>query len=111
MISQFVTFTEDLFLTYGAWGVFLASILEEVIAPIPSALVIMGASFSFMNGLSMNLASLFYFIGFVILPAAIGVTIGSWVIYFLGYFLGRPFLQKYGKYLGISWSSLLAAEA
>ncbi|MEK7552271.1 MAG: VTT domain-containing protein [Patescibacteria group bacterium] len=111
MISQLVIFAENLFVTYGAWGVFLASIVEEVIAPIPSSLVIMGAGFSFMDGLPINVSSLGYLMMFVVLPATIGVTIGSLFIYTLAYFAGKPFLKKYGKYVGVSWQSVEETEA
>src|SRR3989344_125089 len=110
MISQFVTFAENLFLAYGAWGVFLASILEEVVAPIPSALVQMGAGFSFLGNLPISLSSIWTLFVIFILPATVGVTIGSLFVYYIAYFAGKPFLQKYGKYLGISWESVQAAE-
>lgn len=106
MISQLVTFSENLFLTYGAWGVFFASIVEEVIAPIPSSLVIMGAGFSFMGSVPVDFSSILSLFAIVILPASFGVTIGSLFIYALAYFAGKPFLKKYGKYFGISWDSV-----
>jgi len=111
MISQFVTFAENLFLAYGAWGVFLASVLEEVVAPIPSALVQMGAGFSFLGNLPISPGSIWTLFVLVVLPATIGVTIGSLFVYYIAYFAGKPFLQKYGKYLGVSWESVQAAEA
>jgi len=110
MISQIISFAENLFRLYGAWGVFLASIIEEIIAPIPSSLVIMGAGFFLMDGMPINLSSFLYILLIVILPATFGVTIGSLFIYGLAYFAGKPFLKKYGKYVGISWSAIEAAE-
>jgi len=41
MLEGLILGIENVFLNYGALGVFLASIIEEIIAPIPSTLVIM----------------------------------------------------------------------
>ena len=39
MINNLILFIRDFLLPYGAIGVFLATVVEEIIAPIPSALV------------------------------------------------------------------------
>src|SRR3989344_5541475 len=111
MISNLVTFSENLFVTYGAWGVFFASIIEEVVAPIPSSLVMMGAGFSFLDGVPITVLSLGSLVVMVILPAALGVTVGSLFIYTIAYFAGKPFLKKYGKYVGVSWQSVEETES
>jgi membrane protein DedA with SNARE-associated domain len=39
-------------------------------------------------------------------PEALGVTLGSFVTYSLGYFGGKPAIEKFGKYFGLSWNSV-----
>ncbi len=46
----------------------------------------------------------------IVLPAALGVTIGSLFVYAIAYFAGKPFLERWGKYLGISWEDIEKAE-
>ena len=45
MFSDLISYLHSLIVSMGALGVFLGVIIEEVIAPIPSSVVIMGAAF------------------------------------------------------------------
>ncbi|WP_078409448.1 DedA family protein [Priestia abyssalis] len=49
------------------------------------------------------------FIG-AIIAGVIGGTIAQWFLYWLGYYGGRPFLDKYGKYLFIQKHHIEKAE-
>ncbi len=91
---------------YGSLGVFLGSLIEEIIAPIPSTLVILGSSFFIMQGVPIGLESVFSLILYVSIPAALGLTMGSLFLYAIGYFIGKPFISRWGKYLGFSWDDL-----
>ncbi len=101
---------ETFFLNYGAFGVFLASIVEEIIAPIPSTLVIMGSSFLILKDYPLAADSIVRLLIYVVLPASAGVTLGSLVVYAIGYFLGSPFIKRWGKYMGVSWDDIEKAE-
>jgi membrane protein DedA with SNARE-associated domain len=101
---------QNFFLNYGALGVFLASIIEEIIAPIPSTLVIMGSSFLILKGYPLTADSIVRLLVYVVLPASAGVTVGSLFVYALGYFLGSPFIKRWGKYMGVSWEDIEKAE-
>lgn len=105
MIQSFINFIQAQIIPLGGWGVFIASILEEVITPIPSALVILGSGFLLIPG-GFSWFSLLKLITIVVLPAALGVTIGSLFIYTIAYYAGKPVLEKWGKWLGISWSDV-----
>lgn len=89
---------------YGSLGVFLASIIEEVIPPIPSA-VVQG-----LGGLLLMLNEPFSFLGLlkliliVSVPASLGVCIGSLPYWYLAQKYGISIIEKYGKYLGTSKS-------
>ncbi|KND48903.1 MAG: DedA family protein [Parcubacteria bacterium C7867-005] len=111
MIASFLSLIESLFTAYGAVGVFLASIIEEVIAPIPSSFVIMGAAYSFFSDIAFSVGTFGRLIYMVIIPAALGVTVGSFFVYGLTYAFGKPFIEKFGKYLGVSWTAVEAAQA
>lgn len=105
MIESLIIFLQTSILPLGFWGVFLASVIEEVIAPIPSALVMMMSGFLFVSG-PVSVASIARLIFYVSLPAALGVTLGSLVIYGVAYWGGRSFLEKWGKWLGLYWADV-----
>lgn len=106
MINELIAFAGNIIVSYGAWGVFLASIIEELVAPIPSSVVVLGSSFFLMNDHTLTLASLERLFLMVALPAATGVTIGSLFFYGITYFAGKPFVDKWGRYLGLSWEDI-----
>lgn len=110
MFAELIVYLEGILLTYGAFGVFLGSIIEEIIAPIPSTLIIMGTSFIMLKGAPLSPESFFNLFVNIALPASLGVTIGSLFVYGITYFAGKPFLERWGKYLGVSWKDVQKAE-
>lgn len=105
MIDQIFYFAEHLIRSFGPFGVFFASFVEEVIFPIPSTLVMSLAGAVFLNELS----GFDFFLAlmlFVALPVSLGLTLGSSILYAFFYFVGRPGIEKYGKFLHISWEDI-----
>ncbi len=110
MIEGIIDTIERILIPYGAFGVFIASVLEEVIAPIPSALVVMGAGFVLMKDALLTFESCSRLFLVIAIPASIGVTIGSLFVYGLSYWGGKPICQRWGKFLGLSWEDVEKAE-
>lgn len=105
MIENVITFLEHTLIPLGASGIFLASIIEAIIVPIPSAAVLYASGFLFLSSLSgLPFYSNLLFV--IAIPAAIGGTIGSYVIYGIGYFFGKPFFERSGKWIGITWQEI-----
>ena len=105
MTETFIHFVEANLVPLGAWGVFIASVIEEIIAPIPSAFVVASAGFFLLN----SEISLYFFRDLfliIAIPAAIGVALGSLVIFYIAYASGKPALTKWGKWLGLSWTDV-----
>lgn len=105
-----ITALEGFFLNYGALGVFIGSITEQVIAPIPSSIVVLGASFIIMKGLALSFSTFQTLFLTISIPAAAGVTIGSLVYYFISYKIGIPFIERAGKFLGVSLNDIQNVE-
>lgn len=85
-----VDFILDLINRYGYIGMFISMVLEAVIIVIPSEVILATGGilaskkiFTFWNA---------FFVGLL------GSVFCAIVIYFIGYFGGRPFIKKYGKY-------------
>lgn len=111
MIEAFVAYIQQLIATYGVWGVFAATIIEEVIAPIPSALVPLAAGFFLLPPDASLAAVTLRALLVIALPVSLGVTIGSMVLYVIAYFGGKPAVDRYGKILGVKWKDVEAIEA
>lgn len=97
---------ETLIGQWGFLGVIVAAILEEIAFVIPSSVVHLGAGFIVMNEVPVTLASFGTLLLYVSLPIAIGTVLGSFFLYAVGYWLGKPFVDRFGKYLGVSWDSV-----
>lgn len=105
MIEAVVNFLQINVLPWGAIGVFFASIIEEVIPPIPSSLVMSTSGFLLVSGpFSWN--TILSLVFKVAVPAAFGVTLGSYPIYFIARFGGKIIIEKWGKYVGLYWSDI-----
>lgn len=109
MLASILEFLTNTLLPLGPSGVFLASIIEEVIAPIPSALVMLGSGFLFVNG-PFSFDALVRLFTHVALPAALGVAIGSLVVYSIARYAGTALLIKYGYIFGVSESDITKAH-
>lgn len=90
----------------GALGVFIASVFEEVFAPIPSALIMTMSGFIFVKG-DPSLSNILILLFKVALPAALGVTIGSYFIFYIAKYGGEIVINKFGKYIGLYWSDIV----
>ncbi len=110
IFMSILTALQDFFMTNGALGVFLGSILEQIIAPIPSSIIVLGSSFIIMTGSTFSLEAMKTLFLNVSIPAATGVTLGSLVYYGLSYKIGSPFIKRAGKYLGVSIEDIQGVE-
>ena len=110
MIHNLLIFLEQYVLPFGPAGVFLASFIEEVVAPIPSAVIMLMSGFLFIKG-TLSLALLFDVFYLVALPAALGVSVGSLVVYGLARHVGIQVLVRWGKYIGITEAMIEKAQA
>lgn len=104
--EEVVVWLFSLIKSYGAISVFIGVILEEVIVPIPSPLVIMGAG-ALLIPPGIALSDAFSRIIFIIvIPAAFATVIGSFFVYAIGYYGGRAILKRFGRFLDLSWEEV-----
>lgn len=102
-----VSFIEHTIVALGWRGVFIGSVLEEVVAPIPSAVVQSGAGFLLLGDQPWSWMLLVNIMLLIALPSAFGVVVGSLPIYSLAYFGGQPALKKWGKYLFVKYDKAM----
>lgn len=111
MIETLIAYIQSIISAYGAWGVFLATVIEEVVAPIPSPLVSLAAGF-FLLPATTSFAEVAFRAAVVIaLPVSIGISLGSAGVYALGFFGGKPAIERSKRWTGISWQDIEQTEA
>ncbi len=86
----------------GPLGIVLLMAIESCNIPLPSEAILPFAGYLVSNGvMSIHTASF---------AGAIGCVIGSIPSYYLGYFGGRPFIEKHGKWFLISKKDIEMAD-
>jgi membrane protein DedA with SNARE-associated domain len=95
---------------YGPWSVFAGVIIESVIVPIPSPLIIMGAGFILVSSELSFLEALVPIALQIVLPGAIASTLGAYIGYAIGYYGGKPLVDQWERFLGFSWRDVEALE-
>jgi membrane protein DedA with SNARE-associated domain len=102
-IMEFLSaFCIDVISTIGYPGIFFLMVLESMVVPIPSELVMPFAGFLISRGD-------FSFL-FVIVASSLGSIVGSLISYYMGKYGGNRLVMRYGKYLLLDAADLLKTE-
>ena len=95
-----IPFLNSLYGAVGYVGVMLAMAIESAMVPLPSELILPYAGFLISDSAQLEpLTGGPWNYWIVVVVATIGNTIGSLIAYAIGAWGGRPFLERYGKYL------------
>ena len=86
----------------GYAGIVLLMAIESACIPLPSEIIMPFAGYLVFKG-EMQLWA-------VALAGAVGCVLGSFVAYYAGAWGGRPFVEKYGKYILVSHHDLAMAD-
>jgi membrane protein DedA with SNARE-associated domain len=106
-----IPFLNGLYGAVGYVGVGLAMAIESAMVPLPSELVLPYAGFLVGDPTQLEpLTGGRWDFWIVVIVATLGNTVGSVVGYAIGAWGGRPFLERYGKYLLIRPHELELAD-
>src|SRR3954453_15318277 len=106
-----IPFLENLYGAVGYVGVMIAMAIESAMVPLPSELILPFAGFLVSDRSAIEpLTHGPWSFWVVVIVATIGNTIGSLIAYAIGAWGGRPFLERYGKYLLIRQHEIELAE-
>ena len=101
----------QIYASVGYLGVALWVAIESVIIPIPSELVLPFAGFLVGEGTAIEpLTGQPWNVILVTLFGTVGATLGALVAYAIGMFGGRPVIERWGRYLGITPADLDRAD-
>ena len=102
ILVPIIGFIEHTISTMGPLGVSLLMAIESCNIPLPSEAILPFAGYLVSKGVfSIHVAAW---------AGAFGCVLGSIPSYYLGYFGGRPFIEKYGKWFLISKRDLEMAD-
>ncbi|MBU0657085.1 MAG: DedA family protein [Gammaproteobacteria bacterium] len=90
MLHDFIDWVLATVEAWGYLGIFIAMAMESTVLPVPSELVVIPAGMLAYQG-KMSLLG-------VILASTTGSLLGATINYIFAMWVGRPFLEKYGKY-------------
>jgi len=99
ILSYFIVATIS---TLGYGGVVLLMAVESACIPLPSEIIMPFSGYLVYKG-QFNLWG-------VGLAGAAGCVVGSWVAYYVGLYGGRPFIERYGRYVLMSRHDLDLAD-
>ncbi|MEM2131430.1 MAG: VTT domain-containing protein [Candidatus Woesearchaeota archaeon] len=104
MISDLSNWLLELIKSHGILAVIFGVLLETIIVPLPSPLILMAAGYILIPHTNIiNIISTAFLISFV---AGLTQTIGSFLLYLPGFYIGKPFIQKYKKFHGLEWKDI-----
>ena len=91
IINSVVQWATNLIGDWGLAAVFLLMLLESACIPVPSEAIMPFAGFAVSQG-KLTLAG-------IVIAGVAGNLVGSWIAYAVGYYGGRPFVDRWGKYV------------
>ena len=103
MLQDFITWLLAAVHSWGYPGIFILMALESTVLPIPSELVLIPAGYLAHQG-HMNF-------GLIVLSSTIGCLAGASLNYVLALWVGRPFLERWGRYFFVRHELLHKTDA
>lgn len=102
-ITQWIADNAVIFIGATSYpGIFILMVLESMVFPVPSEAVMPFAGFLIVKGQ-------FTFTG-VIIASTLGSIVGSLASYAMGFYGGKPFIKRFGKYLLLDTHDLELTE-
>jgi len=77
--------------------------IEQIIVPIPSPIITMAGGAFLVSHTVFSFNTIWEIFTKVSLPYSIGATIGTSLVFLTTYYGGKPLIDQFGKYIGISW--------
>ena len=106
-----IPFLNTLYGAVGYLGVMIAMAIESAMVPLPSELILPYAGFLVSDPSAIEpLTGGPWSFWIVVIVGTIGNTLGSLIAYAIGAWGGRPFLQRWGKYLLIRQHEIELAD-
>ncbi len=90
MLHTFITWLLQTVEAWGYTGIFILMALESTVLPVPSEMVLIPAGYLAHQGQMSS--------GLILLAAIVGSLLGASFNYAFALWVGRPFLERWGRY-------------
>jgi membrane protein DedA with SNARE-associated domain len=97
--------------SHGQLSVFIGVIIEQIIVPIPSPLIVMGAGAILISPEFSVLKAFLQILWIIVLPGTIASTLGSYIGYLISYYGGKALVTRYQRFLGVDWKEIENLES
>lgn len=106
MISETTQWIMELMKAHGQLSVFIGVMIEQIIVPIPSPLIIMGAG-AILISPELSIPSAFLqILWIIVLPGTLASTLGSYIGYSISYYGGKALVDRFQRFLGVDWKEI-----
>jgi membrane protein DedA with SNARE-associated domain len=106
LVSEITQWIMELMRAHGQLSVFIGVIIEQIIVPIPSPMIIMGAG-AILISPELSIPNAFLqILWIIVLPGTIASTLGSYIGYLISYYGGKALVVRYQRFLGVDWKEI-----
>ena len=110
MISEITQWIMELMRAHGQLSVFVGVMIEQIIVPIPSPMIIMGAG-AILIPPELSIPRAFVqILWIIVLPGIIASTLGSYIGYLISYYGGKALVVRFERFLGVDWDQIERLE-
>ncbi len=110
MISEITQWILEIMRAHGQIAVFIGVMIEQVIVPIPSPMIIMGAG-AILISPDLNIPHGFLqILWIIVLPGTIASTLGSYIGYTISYYGGKALVIRFQRFLDVDWNQIERLE-
>ena len=110
MISEITQWILELMRAHGQLSVFIGVMIEQVIVPIPSPMIIMGAGAILISPELSILNAFLQILWLIVLPGTIASTLGSYIGYTISYYGGKALVIRFQRFLDVDWNQIERLE-
>jgi len=110
MVSEVTQWIMQSMRSHGQLSVFIGVMIEQIIVPIPSPLIILGAGAILISGGLSIPHALLQILWIIVLPGSLGETLGSYIGYTAGYYGGKALVIKLQRFLDVDWGEIRKLE-
>ena len=106
MISEMTQWIMELMRAHGQFSVFIGVMIEQIIVPIPSPLIIMGAG-AILIPAELSIPNAFLqILWIIVLPGSIASTLGSYIGYLISLYGGKALVDRLQRFLDVDWQEI-----
>lgn len=91
---------------HGQLSVFIGVMIEQIIVPIPSPLIIMGAGAILISPEFSIPNAFLQILWIIVLPGTVASTLGSYIGYTISYYGGKALVVRFQRFLDVDWGEI-----